>query len=128
MSTLIKLTGSNDAVEEFRERTAYKCSYEEYKACYCPNCDRTDCIHRDAYRRLPKIDGGLELCPNLVLLTVNNGNTVPDESGWYFIKYEYGDEISIEKARFQRGEYSDEDNKWFDDTDVEITLAVKAWA
>ena len=26
---------------------------------------KEDCIHRDAYRRLPEIDGGLGLCPNL---------------------------------------------------------------
>lgn len=54
--------------QEFKERTAHKCTYEEYKACYCQNCDRADCIHRDAYRRLPKIDGGLGLCPNLAIL------------------------------------------------------------
>ena len=58
--------------QEFKERTAYKCSYEEYKVCYCQNCDRTDCIHRDTYRRLPKIDGGLGLCPNLTALATSN--------------------------------------------------------
>lgn len=47
------------------EETAYKMSYEEYKKCYCSECKRENCIHRDAYRRLPKIDGGLNLCPNL---------------------------------------------------------------
>ena len=26
-------------------------------------CDRKDCIHREAFRRLLKCDGGLELCP-----------------------------------------------------------------
>ena len=26
---------------------------------------KADCIHRNAYRRLPEIDGGLGLCPNL---------------------------------------------------------------
>lgn len=30
-----------------------------------PECGKTDCIHRDAYRRLPNIDGGLGLCLNL---------------------------------------------------------------
>lgn len=112
---------------DFEECTLHKCSYTEYKACYCSDCERTECIHRDAYRRLPKIDGGLGLCPNLALLTKNNGDTAPDESGWYFIRYEYGDEISVEKARFQKAEYADEEDKWFDDTEVEITLAVKAW-
>lgn len=50
--------------ERFAE-TNYKMSYEEYKKCCCSECDKKDCIHRDAYRRLPKIDGGLGLCPNL---------------------------------------------------------------
>jgi hypothetical protein len=31
--------------------------------CYCPHCNRKECIHRDAYRRMPKEVGGLELCP-----------------------------------------------------------------
>lgn len=52
--------------QEFKERTAYKCTYEEYKACCCSECKRTDCIHREAFRRLPEIDGGLGLCPNLL--------------------------------------------------------------
>ena len=50
--------------ERFKE-TNYKMSYEEYKKCCCSECDKADCIHRDAYRRLPEIDGGLGLCPNL---------------------------------------------------------------
>lgn len=49
--------------EEFK-KSGYKCTYEEYKACYCPECKR-HCIHNGAYRRMPKIDGGLGLCPNL---------------------------------------------------------------
>ena len=39
--------------ERFKE-TNYKMSYEEYKKCDCT-----------AYRRVPEIDGGLGLCPNL---------------------------------------------------------------
>lgn len=50
--------------ERFKE-TNYKMSYEEYKKCCCGECNKADCIHRDAYRRLPEIDGGLGLCPNL---------------------------------------------------------------
>ena len=50
--------------ERFKE-TNWKISYEEYKKCYCGECDKTDCIHRNAYRRVPEIDGGLGLCPNL---------------------------------------------------------------
>lgn len=47
------------------EQTGYKMSYEEYLACDCPNCDKEGCVHRGAYRRVPRIDGGLALCPNL---------------------------------------------------------------
>lgn len=50
--------------ERFKE-TSYKMSYEEYKKCCCPECKRENCFHRDMYRRIPKIDGGLGLCPNL---------------------------------------------------------------
>nr|DAV23414.1 MAG TPA: hypothetical protein [Bacteriophage sp.] len=50
--------------ERFKE-TNYKMSYEEYKKCCYHRCMKEDCIHRDAYRRLPEIDGGLGLCPNL---------------------------------------------------------------
>ena len=50
--------------ERFAE-TNWKMSYEEYQKCCCSECDKEDCIHRDAYRRLPEIDGGLGLCPNL---------------------------------------------------------------
>lgn len=45
--------------------TNFKCTYEEYTKCYCPNCKDKDCPHREAYRRFPKIDGGLGLCHNL---------------------------------------------------------------
>ena len=50
--------------ERFKE-TSYKMSYEEYKKCCCPECKRENYIHRDTYRRIPKIDGGLGLCLNL---------------------------------------------------------------
>ena len=45
--------------------SGWKMSYEEYKECYCPDCDNETCGHRETYRRFPKIDGGLALCPNL---------------------------------------------------------------
>lgn len=35
-------------------------SYKEYEKCYCSDCD-----HRNAYRRMSEIDGGLDLCSNL---------------------------------------------------------------
>jgi hypothetical protein len=51
--------------EERFKQTNWKMSYEEYKKCYCPGCNRKDCPHREAFRRVPVIDGGLGLCPNL---------------------------------------------------------------
>lgn len=50
--------------EQF-EKTAWKMSYEEYQKCYCPDCEKEGCPHREAFRRVPRIDGGLGLCPNL---------------------------------------------------------------
>lgn len=50
--------------EDF-ERTAWHMSYEQYEKCYCPDCEKKECVHRDAHRRVPKVDGGLGLCPNL---------------------------------------------------------------
>lgn len=50
--------------ERFSE-TNWKMSYEEYQKCDCTKCKKEECPHRDAYRRLPEIDGGLGLCPNL---------------------------------------------------------------
>ena len=47
------------------EQTGFKMSYEEYQKCHCTDCDNKSCVHRDAYRRFPRIDGGLGLCPNL---------------------------------------------------------------
>lgn len=51
--------------EKFESGTSWKMSYEEYKKCYCPDCNREDCVHRESYRRIPRIDGGLALCPRL---------------------------------------------------------------
>lgn len=50
--------------QEF-ENTSYKMSYEEFEKCDCQKCNNKECLHRDAYRRVPRIDGGLGLCPNL---------------------------------------------------------------
>lgn len=52
--------------EEFEKKTGWRMSYEEFLRCDCTTCTREQCVHRDAYRRVPKIDGGLGLCPNLV--------------------------------------------------------------
>ena len=51
--------------EQFENNTNYKMSYEEFQKCDCTQCDNKDCIHRNAFRRVPVIDGGLGLCPNL---------------------------------------------------------------
>lgn len=51
--------------EHFENNTNWKMTYEEYQKCDCTQCDNKDCIHRNAYRRVPRIDGGLGLCPNL---------------------------------------------------------------
>lgn len=50
--------------EQFLD-TNWKSSYEEYKKFDCTQCNRENCIHRNAFRRVPEIDGGLGLCPNL---------------------------------------------------------------
>ena len=51
--------------EQFENNTNYKMTYEEFQKCDCTRCDKKDCVHRGAYRRMPRIDGGLGLCPNL---------------------------------------------------------------
>ena len=54
-------------------KTAWNMSYEEYQKCYCPDCDKRDtCVHSRAFRRFPKVDGGLGLCPNLLKEGVNS--------------------------------------------------------
>ncbi|MFG6378265.1 MAG: hypothetical protein K1W19_08130 [Lachnospiraceae bacterium] len=51
--------------EQFENNTGWKMSYEEFQKCDCGSCKKEDCPHRGAYRRVPTIDGGLGLCPNL---------------------------------------------------------------
>ena len=51
--------------EHFENNTNWKMTYEEYQKCDCTHCGKKDCIHREAHRRIPRIDGGLGLCPNL---------------------------------------------------------------
>ncbi len=50
--------------EQF-ENTAWKCTYETFLLFQCSKCHNKECKHRDAFRRVPVIDGGLGLCPNL---------------------------------------------------------------
>ena len=51
--------------EQFENNTNWKMTFEEYQKCDCTHCDNNDCVHRNAFRRVPIIDGGLGLCPNL---------------------------------------------------------------
>lgn len=51
--------------EHFENNTNWKMSYEEFQKCDCTQCDNKDCVHHNAFRRVPVIDGGLGLCPNL---------------------------------------------------------------
>ena len=51
--------------EHFENNTNWKMTYEEYQKCDFTHCDNKDCIHRGAFRRVPVVDGGLGLCPNL---------------------------------------------------------------
>ena len=50
--------------EEFR-KTGWKMSYEDFLKCDCTQCERENCIHRRAYRSVPKIYIVLGLCIKL---------------------------------------------------------------
>ncbi len=49
---------------------------------------------------------------------------LPEDSGNYLITYCLQDEIETQEAVYVKGE---EEDKWFDITNIEITLAVTAW-
>lgn len=51
--------------EQFASQTAYAMSYDDYVSCYCPDCDKADCLYRNNFERVPEIDGGAGLCPRL---------------------------------------------------------------
>lgn len=55
--------------ETFERRPkTWNMTYEEYKQCFCADCQRKECHFYDngLFRaRMPKIDGGLGLCLNL---------------------------------------------------------------
>lgn len=51
--------------EQFENNTNWKMTFEEFQKCDCTQCKIEGCPHREAYRRVPRIDGGLGLCPNL---------------------------------------------------------------
>lgn len=48
------------------EQTSFngKITYETYQKCDCSECKK-ECIHREAYRRMPEEVGGLGECLNL---------------------------------------------------------------
>lgn len=46
-------------------KTNWKMTYEQFQKCDCTECDKEDCPHKYAFRRVPEIDGGLGLCPRL---------------------------------------------------------------
>lgn len=52
--------------EHFENNKNWKMTWEEFQKCDCSKCNKENCIHREAFRRVPKVDGGLSLCPNLV--------------------------------------------------------------
>ena len=39
---------------EIYERLSTKLDYETFIKCYCPECEKENCIHRGAYRRTCK--------------------------------------------------------------------------
>ncbi len=51
---------------------AWNCTFEEYKSFQCSDCNEKNCLHRGAYRRVPKLDGGLALCSRLQALYIQN--------------------------------------------------------
>lgn len=51
--------------EQFEKNTNWKMSFEEFQKCDCTRCKEVACPHREAFRRVPVIDGGLGLCPHL---------------------------------------------------------------
>lgn len=59
-----------ESISDYRMRKAFangawNCTFEEYKLFQCSECSKENCPHREAYRRVPMIDGGLALCPRL---------------------------------------------------------------
>ncbi len=60
-----KLPGGENMTRERFEKTNWKMTFEQFKACDCTECSKQECKHRKAFRRVPEIDGGLGLCPNL---------------------------------------------------------------
>jgi len=51
--------------EQSVKNTSWKMTYEEYKKCDCSKCGKKECPYRGKHNRVPRIDGGLSLCPNL---------------------------------------------------------------
>lgn len=64
-TTIMKVRYKDMTREQFETNTNFKMTYEEFQKCDCTQCGKKDCSHRETYRRMPRIDGGLGLCPNL---------------------------------------------------------------
>ena len=45
--------------EEYKN-TNWKMTYEQYQKCYCPECDKANCPHREAFRRVSKIESKIK--------------------------------------------------------------------
>ena len=51
--------------EQFK-KMELEMTYEEWKACYCPECSNKDnCPYCKSHSRFPQSIGGKALCPNL---------------------------------------------------------------
>ena len=51
--------------EQF-EKMELDMTYNEWKACYCNECNRKDdCVYYHSHKRFPESAGGRALCPNL---------------------------------------------------------------
>lgn len=80
---------------EWFKQTAHKCTFEEYVACDCTECNNTECPHRNAFRRLPESDGGLGLCPNLKTQPEEEKQIVPRQEAIKDTKSQMND-ISVD--------------------------------
>lgn len=81
--------------KEILQKTNFKMSLDEYQRCDCASCGRQNCVHKNAYRRFPKIDGGLGLCYNLdafykahIYKKLDENRIIFDQCLYFSTKYE----------------------------------------
>ena len=84
-------------------------------------CD--NCLHADVCGEEGAFEPALTYCADF-LGWIPVSERLPDKSGNYLITYCYMDKIETQEAIYVEGE---EEDKWYDTTDIEITLAVIAW-